>query len=117
MDIGSIAYDYAHREGIGTSDAVVEWLISVGEDTAEQFDYADGAVSEDSLHEIADSGVPIYTAERMEIMAASNTLAATTPDAGAGATAEETAGIVLYEHAYTFAWKVLRELEDAAEDE
>jgi hypothetical protein len=110
MDAEKIAYDFAYDGGLGTEKEIVGWLAWIVKDVEDCM--AEREDVEEYLHEIADSSVPIYTCDKMSLMAASNTLASTVPDIADGCeqTPSDIAGLVLYETACEMAYVAFREV-------
>ena len=110
IDADSIAWDYAHRSGLGTDRTLVRWLTDIAESVVEDREQG----YEVECYDIADRLVPVYTNERLDLMAASNTLACMEPPVGGDndSPAEAAAG-VLYEVACEMASIADREYDDA----
>lgn len=113
-----IAYDYLEDRGISGNNEVYEWAEDVVEEVAlakSDATLAETSVSDETLDEIVASAVPIYTADRLRIVAASNTLAAwdkevNTKNGVASTSASDVCEAVLLEVAYELVHYAANEL-------
>jgi len=93
----------------------------VKEEVRECFEFSRDAEPSDVAHEIADSWVPVYTYDIMQLAADNLCLATDEPELGPAFGGQPTPVNIIaaniYEALHEAAWEVIRELEAEEEDE
>jgi hypothetical protein len=109
------AYEFADEQGIGADKELIGWLAWVVQDVQDRISQQPVEDVCEMANEIADSSVPIYTHDRMMLMAASNGLACREPEStlGEACAPAQVAGLVLYEVAYDLAVRTADSLDSS----